>query len=322
MKSNGNSFKKDFIKGGLWGFIVGDSVGLPVKGQPKEFRNIHPIETITGWGTFNLPPGQWSDESSVLLATISSLIHNDRDLLDELRGFYYEGAFTPDKKVIEIAHSTKSAIENYASKMENDTSIINENVENGSDKIGFVLIPFIRYLKEGTENIISEKEMKIWQYFHSTSIFPFGLYFISLLSYSILSNENQLPIQEHIKLVLNKLNQLKPFKKAVKEFIAKGKTFDLNAADIPSPSEHIFDVIWAALWAIKKGKDYESSVLSVVNLGGITDTSAALTGFWAGLLYGIEAIPESWLEYVEAKNSLNEQFLKLIDKYLSAEVED
>jgi ADP-ribosylglycohydrolase len=50
---------------------------------------------------------------------------------------------------------------------------------------------------------------------------------------------------------------------------------------------------------------YRDCVLKAVNLGGDTDTVAAIAGGLAGALYGYDAIPREWLdtllrrEYIE-----------------------
>jgi len=41
--------------------------------------------------------------------------------------------------------------------------------------------------------------------------------------------------------------------------------------------------------------NYQEAVLRAVNLGFDTDTTGAVTGGLAGLLYGYENIPENWL---------------------------
>ena len=43
-----------------------------------------------------------------------------------------------------------------------------------------------------------------------------------------------------------------------------------------------------------KTDNYKAAVLRAVNLGEDTDTTAAVTGGLAGLLYGLEGIPAAW----------------------------
>ena len=46
---------------------------------------------------------------------------------------------------------------------------------------------------------------------------------------------------------------------------------------------------------------YEACVLAAVNLGDDTDTTAAVAGALAGTVYGIEAIPQEWVDTLRGK---------------------
>lgn len=50
-------------------------------------------------------------------------------------------------------------------------------------------------------------------------------------------------------------------------------------------------------------------MLTAVNLGGDTDTTAAIAGALAGILYGFEVIPENWRKTLQ-----NDQLLKTISQ--------
>ena len=61
------------IKDGIIGQVVGDALGLPVQFKAREFRDIDPVTEMRGNGAFDLPAGSWSDDSSLILATIDGL---------------------------------------------------------------------------------------------------------------------------------------------------------------------------------------------------------------------------------------------------------
>lgn len=69
--------------------------------------------------------------------------------------------------------------------------------------------------------------------------------------------------------------------------------FQTNSQDIRS-SGYVIDTLEAAIWSLLTTNSYESCVLRAVNLGGDTDTIAAVSGGLAGILYGIESIPIKW----------------------------
>lgn len=60
---------------------------------------------------------------------------------------------------------------------------------------------------------------------------------------------------------------------------------------------------------------YEETVLKAVNLGSDTDTTAAISGGLAGIIYGYEAIPTEWREVLTRKNAIFELCTKLSEKY-------
>ncbi len=48
---------------GLLGQVIGDSLGVPVEFQTRDYLRRHPVTAMTGYGTHNQPPGTWSDDA-------------------------------------------------------------------------------------------------------------------------------------------------------------------------------------------------------------------------------------------------------------------
>jgi len=71
---------RERILGGLWGAVVGDALGVPVEFSSRDERKRDPVADMRGYGTHNQPPGTWSDDSSLLLCTVDSLVHDGFDL--------------------------------------------------------------------------------------------------------------------------------------------------------------------------------------------------------------------------------------------------
>lgn len=66
------------------------------------------------------------------------------------------------------------------------------------------------------------------------------------------------------------------------------------AKDIKSGG-YVRDTYDAALWCLANTSSYAECVLSAVNFGDDTDTTAAVAGALAGIVYGMEGIPGEWL---------------------------
>jgi len=68
--------KKQNIKSssGIIGFAIGDALGVPAEFKSREELELHPIIDMIGDGTYNVPAGTWSDDTSMTLATMDSII--------------------------------------------------------------------------------------------------------------------------------------------------------------------------------------------------------------------------------------------------------
>lgn len=58
----------------------------------------------------------------------------------------------------------------------------------------------------------------------------------------------------------------------------------------------VWPCLASAVWAVRTTADYAPAVRAAVDLGGDTDTVAAVTGGLAGAVYGVEAIPAQWTQ--------------------------
>lgn len=61
----------------------------------------------------------------------------------------------------------------------------------------------------------------------------------------------------------------------------------------------------ASIWCLLNTSSYSEAVLTAVNLGGDTDTTAAVTGGLAGILYGYKAIPREWIATLKNKECID-----------------
>lgn len=62
----------------------------------------------------------------------------------------------------------------------------------------------------------------------------------------------------------------------------------------------------AATWCLVNTNSYENCVLAAVNLGDDTDTTAAVAGALASTAYGIDAIPQEWIDTLRGKDPIKQ----------------
>ena len=63
-------------------------------------------------------------------------------------------------------------------------------------------------------------------------------------------------------------------------------------------SGYVVDTLEAALWAFAHSESFAEGALLAVNLGGDTDTIAAVYGQLAGAHFGLGGIPSHWHEEI------------------------
>jgi ADP-ribosylglycohydrolase len=79
-----------------------------------------------------------------------------------------------------------------------------------------------------------------------------------------------------------------------------------NLSGVPeneiSSSGFVCDTYRAALWCLVNTSSYAECVLTAVNLGDDTDTTAAVAGGLAGIVYGSVSIPSNWMDTLLGKD--------------------
>ena len=88
--------KKNIWLDGMMGLVVGDALGVPVQFLSRDEIMNRPEGLVTGMeagGVYNMPEGTWSDDSSMALATLASIIDKkEADPADNYDAFCKVGA--------------------------------------------------------------------------------------------------------------------------------------------------------------------------------------------------------------------------------------
>ena len=94
-------------------------------------------------------------------------------------------------------------------------------------------------------------------------------------------------------------------------------TFLQTDVDEIKSSGYVVHTLEAALWAFFTTSTFKEGALKVVNLGNDADTVGAVYGGLAGAWYGFDAIPEEWINGLQAKKMVDdvvEGVVKLVEK--------
>ena len=106
--TNFNDFTGPTIRNAILGYIIGDAVGVPFEGISPESMKEKSVFDILGFGVHNQPPGTWSDDTSLMLCTIESLIngYNLNDIAKKFVLWLKEGYWTLFGEVSDVGRTT------------------------------------------------------------------------------------------------------------------------------------------------------------------------------------------------------------------------
>lgn len=69
-------------------------------------------------------------------------------------------------------------------------------------------------------------------------------------------------------------------------------------------SGYVVHTLEASIWCLLTTDSFKKAVLAAVQLGEDTDTTGAVVGGLAGLIYGLGAIPSEWLEVLARRKDI------------------
>lgn len=251
---------KDLLKIAIYGFIIGDIIGVPYEFKERPLNLKNP--------TFL---GLWSDDSSMVLATMDSIREckgiNIKDLKQKFLNWLNDGKYTKDNRTFGVGNTTKTALLTGISQ--------NKITDNGNGAL-------MRVLPLAFLDVDDSEILKVCGITHSHFI----------------SNEACL-IYIHVlrKLPNEKLENILKEMTFTKDFSQLKKLKDLKEEDINSTA-YVVDTLISTFWCLIHSNSYETALLKALNLGGDTDTICALVGGSAALIYGIDNIPKKWLNKI------------------------
>jgi ADP-ribosyl-[dinitrogen reductase] hydrolase len=289
----------DRVMGGLLGVCIGDALGVPVEGVPRSYLKDEPIRGFGHRGLFRqVPPGWWSDDSSLTLCLAECLAQGDLDLHLIARSFcrwLYEGHWTPGGKAFGIGRTTARALEKIHGGANPLQAGERGEYSNGNGSLMRILpMAFYLYTKPEGEPYEAVHAVSAITHAHPRSEMACGMYVMMALHLL-----NGVSIAESYELMCREASRRygeNPFAGEMNHFtrVLDASLNRLTVQEISS-SGYVVDTLEAALWCLLRGGSFKESVLRAVNLGGDTDTTAAVTGGLAGVHYAKGSIPMEWI---------------------------
>lgn len=296
---------------GIMGVVIGDVLGMPVQFVHREQLKNTPITQVEGYGTYNMPPGTWSDDSSMTIATLDSIREKKSidydDIMYRFIGWTAKGEYTPSGKAFDQGNTCMEAICNYARSQDYKTCGKTGEWANGNGALMRIMpVCLYSYVQHKNGKITLEEaveyvhQVSALTHNHLRSKIACGIYFFMVQA--ILDNGETL-----MERLQKGMDNAKSFYKSdvtnLVEWSRFGRMTNLSEfAAVPEDeiksSGYVVDSLEAAVWSLITTTSLEEGLLRAVNLGDDADTVGAIAGGLAGLFYGYNSIPAEWRKVI------------------------
>ena len=302
---------------GIMGLVTGDALGCPVQFRSREEIALMPVTVMQGYGTYDMPPGTWTDDSSMALATLASIRAlgeiDPEDIMKRFAEWIHEGAYTPYGEAFDIGNGTMRAVMRYLDTGDAVHSGGSTEYDNGNGSLMRILPACLYGVLMQRDGMLSDEEAVnlvhkagALTHAHLRSQIACGLYFF--LVQSVLNEEDGL--RGRLQKGLEKGFAFYDARKdCLPELRFYHRLRDLpEFADLPSSrirsSGYVVDTLEAVLWSLCRSGSFREALLTAVNLGDDTDTVGAIAGGLGGLFYGIEGIPKAWFQTIVLRDRI------------------
>lgn len=305
--------KQDQLKGAIYGLLVGDAVGvsyefllaeqLPAYDQiemlpPNNFAKTYP----------HIPVGTWSDDGAQALCLLDSLLYKNKmdteDFMKRICNWYQCGYMAVDFQVFDVGVQTAEAIRNYLSGVPLLQVANNDVLANGNGSLMRVLPLAIWHQGSDIQLIEDAYAQSHVTHAHLRSKVCCALY--CLWARSIL---NGLDIAAAWSDAVTKLRAYlkdKPDDLEQLEYYIRPDELEKGTG-----SGYVVDCLKSARYALQQ-TTYQDVIKTAIAFGRDTDTTACVAGGIAGLYFGFDSIPESWLAQLRAKDLVEPLLAKLL----------
>ena len=104
------------IKSVIIGHAVGDALGVPVEFCEREELVENPVTDMMGYGTYDVPAGAWSDDTSMSLCALDAMCREGwkwDDIMNNLADWLENGKYTPTGESCDVGRTCLHAILRY-----------------------------------------------------------------------------------------------------------------------------------------------------------------------------------------------------------------
>ena len=293
-----NEIMRDKFRGTLLGLAVGDALGAPVEFMtPRTIMQklgiIGPLKDMVGGGWLNLKPGEYTDDTDMMLCIAESLAENEVYNPDDIARRFVDW-YRSDPK--DIGGTTRGALARIGNGIPWQRAGDPDSPANGSVMRCAPIGLFFAF----DESKLMQASIETSSITHASVEATMSCFLINLMIAKLVKGEDKQKAFEHsLETVREEATYVEIF-------------FDSERVPIDISRGLASVAVRLATSGLLSAFSLEESIVRVVNLGGDADTNGAVTGALAGAYWGASAIPEIWSSLLNPCSA--QQIMDLADK--------
>lgn len=291
----------------LMGLAVGDALGVPVEFMRRDDIAKDPVKGMRGYGMHGQPAGTWSDDTSLAFCLAEALAegYDLERIAKKIVQWHDEGLWTPHGEMFDIGIATRQAIGRLRAGVDPMEAGGRDELSNGNGSL-MRIGPLLYHIMDMD---VEER----WQFTREVSSITHGHLRSWIACFYFLE------FARHILMGMDKFSAYAHLKSAMKTFLFSkevdagevahfSRLLDGNIHELPEDqimsSGYVVHTLEASVWSVLTTGSYADAVLRAVNMGDDTDTTGAVTGALAGLLYGYDSIPRDWVKVLARREDV------------------
>lgn len=300
----------------LIAFALGDAFGVASEFMTPLELEAHPVNDMRASNRYDVKEGSWSDDTSMTIATIASFIQkgyfNYDDIMSRWLKWLNNGEYTPNGLTFGVGRTSYQAIKNYALGKEPLKCGLKGEYNNGNGAMMRMLpLALYAHYRKIDEEEIYRLTNELSSLTHAHKIACLGSYIY--VRYVVYLLEGLDPMTAYQKIQGLDYSLFKEEALNKYDRILKADIKTLARSEIKT-SGYVVDTLGCALWILLSNSSLKDVLLTGANIGGDTDTITAISASMAGIVYGLNSVPQKWINILKRKDYLFDLALKFEKK--------
>ncbi|WP_202903917.1 ADP-ribosylglycohydrolase family protein [Pseudoalteromonas ruthenica] len=281
------------FRGALLGLAIGDALGTTLEFQPK--GSFAPISEMIGGGPFNLKPGYWTDDTSMMYCLAHSLVRRKGfDAEDQMKLYckwWHDGIFSSTGSCFDIGNTVKQSLTIFERTGEPFSGSTRADSAGNGSLMRLAPIPLFFHDDFSKAVHYGGQSSKTT---HGAIEAVDACRYMSALIWGALNGVSKHDLLDGVYEAEEGYWSKHSLCESISKMIKSGE-FKNKSADEIRASGYVMHSLEAALWAFYHSDSYKEGALMAVNLGEDADTTGAIYGQLAGAYYGEYKLPFEWV---------------------------